>query len=95
MNGPDTSEDATRIAKCALEHAARLTLIALTSFVNHHVPVNGRPAPHRAAARAARGDAPAAAGPMAGFPAHLKGAEVVIARHPHPERRPGHDPRHA
>ena len=42
MNGPNTSDDAIRIAKFALEHATRLTLIALTSFANSHVPANRR-----------------------------------------------------
>lgn len=42
MNGPDTSEDATRVATFALEYASRFSLIALASFVSNHVPTSQR-----------------------------------------------------
>ena len=43
MNGPDTSDESLRVAQFALEHSARLTVLALASFMNHHVPDGGRP----------------------------------------------------
>lgn len=42
MNGPDASDAAVRVARFALEHATRFTILALTSFLNHHVPPPSR-----------------------------------------------------
>jgi len=41
-NGPDTSEPAIRAACFALDHAAHLAVIALQSFINHHLPLEGQ-----------------------------------------------------
>ena len=38
MNGPDTSEESTRVARFSLEHATRFTILSLASFLDHHVP---------------------------------------------------------
>jgi hypothetical protein len=43
MNGPDFSEPAVRVAWFALEHAAGLTLIALASFIENHIPSEKKP----------------------------------------------------
>jgi len=43
FNGPDTSESAILAAWFALEHAAGLAFIALTSFTSDHVPHERRP----------------------------------------------------
>lgn len=41
-NGPDTSEPAVRAAWFALEQGARLTLVALASFIEHFVPADAQ-----------------------------------------------------
>jgi hypothetical protein len=41
-NGPDTSEPAIRAACFALDHAAHLAIVALQSFVNHHLSLEGQ-----------------------------------------------------
>lgn len=42
MNGPDASEGSVRVARFALEHATRFTILALATFLNHHVPPENR-----------------------------------------------------
>ncbi len=42
MNGPDAGEASVRVAKFALEHATRLTVLALASFIDNHVPADRR-----------------------------------------------------
>lgn len=42
MNGPDASDESLRVARFALEHSARLTVLALTSFIDHHAPEGAR-----------------------------------------------------
>lgn len=42
MNGPDTSESAIRAAWFALEHAARLSFLAVAAYVDSHIPPDRR-----------------------------------------------------
>ena len=42
MNGPDASDESLQVAQFALEHSARLTVLALSSFMKPHVPDGGR-----------------------------------------------------
>ena len=42
MNGPDASESAIRTAWFALEHAARLSFLAIAAYVENHIPVDQR-----------------------------------------------------
>lgn len=42
MNGPDTSESAIRAAWFALEHAARLTFLAVAGYVDSHIRLDRR-----------------------------------------------------
>ena len=40
MIGPDSSESAIRAASFTLEHAARLTFLALAAYTDSHIPVD-------------------------------------------------------
>ena len=42
MNGPDGSDGSARIARFALEHSTRFTILAIASFIDHHVPADNR-----------------------------------------------------
>jgi hypothetical protein len=42
INGPDSSMSGIRVARFALQHAIRLTVLALASFLENHVPQGAR-----------------------------------------------------